>query len=52
MPIANSLPDLNPQPIVIDNDVNGSEFLKTGPAVEITSSPSVDSDVKIVGEYT
>lgn len=52
LPMTTSLPDLNPQPIVIDNDVNGTEFLKTqSPTVDVTSSPSVDSVVKIVGKY-
>ncbi|KAJ8726643.1 hypothetical protein PYW07_001341 [Mythimna separata] len=48
MAITTSLPDLNPQPIVIDDDANGSEFLKTeSPTVESTANPAVDVVVKI-----
>ncbi|PZC86000.1 hypothetical protein B5X24_HaOG214365 [Helicoverpa armigera] len=48
LPIADSLPDLNPEPIVVEDNVN-TEFLKTeGVTIDITSSPSVDCAVKTV----
>uniref|UniRef100_A0A2A4JHE2 Uncharacterized protein n=2 Tax=Noctuidae TaxID=7100 RepID=A0A2A4JHE2_HELVI len=48
LPIADSLPDLNPEPIVVEDTVSGAEFLKTeGATIDITSSPSVDCE-KIV----
>ncbi|XP_047041654.1 zinc finger protein 354A-like [Helicoverpa zea] len=48
LPIADSLPDLNPEPIVVEDNVN-TEFLKTeGVTIDITSSPSVDCEVKTV----
>lgn len=52
LPVTNSLPDLNPQLIVADNEVSASDSQRTdSPNIEIVSSPIANSDVKVVGEY-
>ncbi|KAH9633582.1 hypothetical protein HF086_016316 [Spodoptera exigua] len=49
LPVANSLPDLDPQLIVVDNEVSASDSQRTAnPKIEI-SSPIADNDVKVVG---
>ncbi|KAF9415111.1 hypothetical protein HW555_007145 [Spodoptera exigua] len=52
LPVANSLPDLDPQLIVVDNEVSASDSQRTAnPKIEI-SSPIADNDVKLVDSST
>uniref|UniRef100_A0A2H1V658 SFRICE_004289 n=1 Tax=Spodoptera frugiperda TaxID=7108 RepID=A0A2H1V658_SPOFR len=53
LPVTNSLPDLNPQLIVADNEVSASDSHRTdSPNIEIVSSPIANSDVKVVDSGT